>query len=155
MHAVIRSRNVNVDYLDPKRLDLPRKSWLTNHTPNHAPRLVPFQNASVIDMVVNLLLFIPFGTLLVLLIPDLGYARVSYSILTIGIISSAFELWQLFVPARTASVTDVILNTMGGAIGAFLFRFWQHRHLSRACLGLAPTRVPLLPRRRQTKTCAR
>ena len=70
----------------------------------------------------NLLLFVPFGFLLVALpgFSRLGLTtKVLFSILAACALSFAIESLQLFL-ARDPSMVDVLLNTVGGATGAWL-----------------------------------
>ena len=77
-----------------------------------------------LDAVQNLLLFIPVGVLLTWLLR--GAAR---AVAAAAVLSLTIELLQLLVPGRDASVIDVVMNSAGAAIGAFLVgwrRFSDH-----------------------------
>lgn len=64
----------------------------------------------------NVLLFMPIGFLMLLRVPRWGVRRIT---LGAAIASLAIESTQFLVPGgRVASVDDVILNTLGAAIGA-------------------------------------
>jgi glycopeptide antibiotics resistance protein len=72
-----------------------------------------------INGVLNFICFLPFGFL---------FSRMSFAVSPIVaatlycfLLSLAVEAAQLFLPGRYASVSDVILNTLGGAVGATLF----------------------------------
>jgi len=73
------------------------------------------------DWTVNLIGFIPFGFFLMLTL------RRRCSILVViglcALSSFSIEAGQIFVPGRFTSTDDLIMNTLGGAVGAFFSRF--------------------------------
>lgn len=70
----------------------------------------------------NIVLFIPFGFLVALLLP---VQRWWLSIVTGFVASCCIELGQLlFMSARTASMADVAVNTLGAVLGASLARLF-------------------------------
>ena len=94
-----------------------------------------------IDVVLNVLLFVPLG--LALALRGVRVRRV----LLLGLLGSlAIELLQLFViTGRDASVSDVLTNTTGATLGALLGWWWRAllfprpavaRRLAAATLGL-------------------
>jgi glycopeptide antibiotics resistance protein len=76
------------------------------------------------DVVVNVAGFIPFGFFFALwfsLAP--GVARPRLMALFLGFtISLAIETLQYFLPTRDSSMTDLLTNTMGTAIGVAWYR---------------------------------
>lgn len=87
-------------------------------------RLVPFDDyncgrvAAFKQLVLNTLMFIPFGFLLPLV--------KKHNLLTVTLLSVAFsvfiEVFQPFISAvRYSDITDVITNTLGGIIGYLLY----------------------------------
>jgi hypothetical protein len=65
----------------------------------------------------NILLFVPFGVLLVLAAPRWSPSVV----IALGcLLSVGIELVQLGIPSRITAVSDVIANTTGAAIGCLL-----------------------------------
>ena len=87
-------------------------------------RLVPFDDyncgrvAAFKQLVLNTLMFIPFGFLLPLVR--------KHNLLTVTLLSVAFsvfiEVFQPFISAvRYSDITDVITNTLGGIIGYLLY----------------------------------
>lgn len=82
--------------------------------------------SSVKDYLQNILLFIPFG---------IGLAKITASknaknnlvktlaitLLTSTIISTTVELTQFLLPTRTSNLTDIIYNSLGGALGGFIY----------------------------------
>lgn len=71
----------------------------------------PFDLASA---VANVAIFVPVGALLAL---RTGRAR---AVLAAAAFSATIEVLQLAVPGRTTSVDDLIWNTTGAALGAWL-----------------------------------
>ena len=75
----------------------------------------------VLESVANVLLFMPFGAALAFRGLPLGRAA-GYGLA----LSVAIEVSQLLViPGRTASVDDVLLNTLGAALGHMLLSRWR------------------------------
>lgn len=73
----------------------------------------------VVDVIGNIVLFLPFGFCLTMKFPELKGVQ----ILFLGaFFSSTIECIQLFLPNRITDIDDVILNTTGAVIGYFLFR---------------------------------
>lgn len=121
--AVVWVGDSSFDYLAPGALVIPERFTLKDY---HAWNPVAFvdapdKGAAVQDWVVNLLGFIPFGWLVVMLRwPRPGV--VAATVLSAGI-SLTIELGQLLVFAgRYPSTQDIILNALGGALGAWLAR---------------------------------
>jgi glycopeptide antibiotics resistance protein len=68
----------------------------------------------VLEFTANIVLFLPFGLLATIAYPRLRPVLV----IAIGFASSVvIELVQLAIPSRYATVSDVIANTVGAAIG--------------------------------------
>jgi VanZ like protein len=75
----------------------------------------------VVDVLLNLLLFVPYGMALFLLGMSWRKACILIVASTITI-----ELLQLtVVSGRDASLSDVLTNSLGGSVGFFLGRNWQ------------------------------
>lgn len=72
-----------------------------------------------INLIGNLILFIPFGFLLPVLFKRCSFFKVLFSSF---IFSFLIEIIQLFLP-RGTDVDDVWLNCLGGIIGWFLFQY--------------------------------
>ena len=78
--------------------------------------------AVVLEFLANVVLFTPFGVLLVLAFPGVRW----WAVVLTGFLSSiGIELVQLGIPSRVASVSDVIANTTGTALGLVLARSWR------------------------------
>jgi glycopeptide antibiotics resistance protein len=84
-----------------------------------------FSLAVVVDLVGNLLLFIPFGFCFAPVTPPpnrRGVTTVALSALTLSL---AVELFQSFGHNRIASMTDVCTNVAGAIIGAKAMLRWR------------------------------
>lgn len=72
------------------------------------------------NLVANLLLFLPFGFALGLRFPTAPWWR---GLLAIVLLSASVELVQLVADlGRSADITDVLTNTLGGLVGLLLAR---------------------------------
>src|SRR3989442_6439256 len=72
----------------------------------------------VADVIVNVILFVPFGAAL-----SVAGTRLLRVCLVAALFSGAIELTQLFVPGRDSSLSDVMSNTTGAAVGYALARY--------------------------------
>jgi VanZ family protein len=79
---------------------------------------------SVKDLVGNILLFAPlgFGWAGCINAENKHYKSLILSILLCGALSGFVEFLQLLLSERTSSFVDIIVNTFGGFLGAFLFQ---------------------------------
>ena len=75
------------------------------------------QTYRLIEFSSNVVLYVPLGVLAMAAWPSRWWVRVC---LLAGAVSGTFELLQRFLAGRTASLQDVVANTLGGAIGAAL-----------------------------------
>ena len=85
----------------------------------------------VLEFTANIVLFLPFGAAAVFTVPLRAPAAAS-TLIVIGtgcLASTAIELTQLAVPGRVTTISDVIANTLGTAIGLALA--WWVRGLIR------------------------
>ncbi len=74
---------------------------------------------SFVNFFGNIGFFIPLGFFVPLLTRKLASG---WKVLLFGcLVSILIEVWQLFIPARGTDIDDVILNTLGTAIGYFCF----------------------------------
>lgn len=97
-------------------------------------------HASRADLLTNLLVYVPFGMLLALRLRQ-GRRWVGVVLLCLlsgTMLSVALEVLQAYIPGRTPSVLDIILNSLGSLAGALLVsilspqtslgaRFWHWR----------------------------
>ena len=72
----------------------------------------------VADVIINVILFVPFGAAL-----GVAGTRLLRVCLVGALFSGAIELAQLFVPGRDSSLSDVLSNTTGAAVGYALARY--------------------------------
>ncbi|MDR6904794.1 glycopeptide antibiotics resistance protein [Agromyces sp. 3263] len=79
---------------------------------------IPVEPAYVVlEFTANVVLFLPFGALATIASPRLR----PMAVIAIGFASSVvIELVQLAIPSRYATVSDVIANTLGTAIGCLI-----------------------------------
>jgi VanZ family protein len=81
---------------------------------------------SIKDLIGNILLFIPlgFGGRGWINIESKKYKSLISSIFLCSVLSGSVEFLQLFLPERTSSFIDIVINTFGGLLGALLFQKW-------------------------------
>jgi glycopeptide antibiotics resistance protein len=85
--------------------------------------------AMVFEFLANVALFVPFGLLLAASIPTWS----PWAIIGVGLVASvAIELVQLGIPSRVSTVSDVIANTAGTAIGCTMVMWWRMSRADRA-----------------------
>jgi glycopeptide antibiotics resistance protein len=93
-------------------------------------KLVPFsataeQGASrPSEVIINLLLFVPFGLFLGLLAPWWSWRRLAG---VTAVVSLALEATQFVLAIGSTDVTDVLVNTAGALIGFGLVALARHR----------------------------
>ena len=77
----------------------------------------------VVPMIANVLLFVPWGFLTFITLYTVDRPTLQTYVLTI-LLGLSFTLgiegWQYFLPSRVADINDVIWNTTGAVLGAFL-----------------------------------
>ncbi|WP_238476176.1 VanZ family protein [Agromyces mariniharenae] len=75
--------------------------------------------AIVLEFLANVALFTPLGALLVLAFPGVRW----WAVLLAGfLLSVGIELVQLTIPSRVSTLSDVVANTAGTAVGLLLVR---------------------------------
>ena len=86
------------------------------HWTTDALGLTPVQGYEVVQFAANILLFVPFGALVLLMWHRAGVVHATVA----GAAAAALiELLQFLArPERLASVQDVVANTLGAAVGA-------------------------------------
>ncbi len=74
------------------------------------------------DLIINLLIYIPFGLLLVLLLNRFGQYKTTYlqAIIIAALVSLSIECLQLFIPSRAQSFVDFGMNSVGAGLGCLL-----------------------------------
>lgn len=93
----------------PTHVDAPASGLLSAIT-----RAVPWLTYARIEFTANILLFVPFGALAMLLLPRI---RWWYALAAALLFSTTAELLQMLATDRTSSLQDVVANTLGAAIG--------------------------------------
>ena len=96
------------------------------HTILSSPREDAYMTLSYLkDIVQNILGFVPFGFLAIsaiALTPRLSDRSKSMIVVFFGFaFSLSIELIQIFIPARSSSLTDISTNTLGAALGVLIF----------------------------------
>lgn len=78
-----------------------------------------FYTYTVLEFVANIALFIPFGLLLAL-----GWSRLkTWHLAVLGLVTSgAIEFVQIFLPTRFSTISDLVANTAGAAVGCLFVR---------------------------------
>jgi|SRR5215212_9914255 len=77
----------------------------------------------VMPVIANVLLFVPWGMLAFISLYNTERPTLQTYVLTILLgfsFSLGIEGWQYFLPSRVADINDVIWNTAGTIVGAFL-----------------------------------
>ena len=85
---------------------------------------------AVLEPTANVLLFVPFSFFLTAMLErwlkwPLNKFYVFLAIVFLSALqSSTVEFLQVFLPDRSPTVTDLVMNTLGGIIGFIIFRIW-------------------------------
>jgi len=90
----------------------------------------PFQDVRLskrwaVDVVENILLFIPFSYLYLRSQALTQPRRLMRILLGAALLSGTIECVQLFNTSRVTSMTDVIANIIGAFLGAWLYVIWR------------------------------
>lgn len=91
---------------------------------------VPREPAAIVfEFLANVALFVPFGLLVAASVPKWS----PWAIIGLGLLAGvAIELVQLGIPSRVSTVSDVIANTAGTAIGCTMVYWWRMSRAGRA-----------------------
>jgi glycopeptide antibiotics resistance protein len=84
---------------------------------------IPREPAAIVfEFVANIALFVPFGLLVSAAAPRWS----PWAVIASGfVVSAAIELGQLGIPSRVPTISDVIANTAGTALGCALLTWWR------------------------------
>ncbi len=86
---------------------------------------------TILDIIINFVGFIPFGFLLSATLEKLGRTcRKHYALMAFilcFVVSLIIEISQAWVPSRSSSIHDLILNILGGLAGIAAFRLFISR----------------------------
>ena len=113
-------------------LDIPRKMKVLRRE----VLVPPWKNVQVnrfffVDVGLNFIAFVPFGFFAVAALTQLGgrlNARAFHLAAPIGIITSLLiELSQCWLPSRSSTLLDLILNSLGTGAGVALYGIFQRR----------------------------
>lgn len=115
-------------------LDLIVPAWMKVLQPkalSWPKREVVERPSGVKDVVVNFTGFVPFGFLFIATFARLEGIRIRralwIAVLASLLFSLSIEIAQMWIPSRNSSMLDLILNTLGGGMGALLFRMIPSR----------------------------
>jgi len=92
----------------------------------HRPVSMRIISLIIVPIIINILLFVPFGFLLFIALYTIERPTVQTYVLTLfaGLtFSCAIEAWQYFLPDRVADINDIIWNSVGVLAGAVLAHF--------------------------------
>jgi hypothetical protein len=88
-----------------------------------------FNRGFIMDAIINLIGFIPFAFILSAILVGAGGALEKRAVLiTVAfcfLVSLTLEILQAWMPSRSSSLLDLMLNTIGGWTGAFIYRFFS------------------------------
>lgn len=96
---------------------------LMNQLRGDEPVPTPLLVTLLMPIILNMLIFVPFGFLLFILLDHPARSLAQSYLLTFFIslaLSVGIEAWQYFLPTRVTDVNDVIWNALGAEIGAIL-----------------------------------
>ncbi|MEA4870487.1 MAG: VanZ family protein [Christensenella sp.] len=96
--------------------------------------LIPFNDHSFPEMRFNVLVFLPLGFYLSALAPRIMVVR---NLLILVTASALLELAQYVLAIGYSDITDLMLNTLGGAIGIVLFSIFSRlfgKNMNRAVM---------------------
>jgi glycopeptide antibiotics resistance protein len=106
-----------IDYSHPSSLRIPR--YLATVEAHHKFNPVPRKTVAIDrDFIVNLLGFIPLGMLLICL--SGGSLSVMAATALCACLSLTIEVGQLFFAGRVTETADLLLNTLGAGLGAWI-----------------------------------
>ena len=122
--ALVRTDGTAIDYAADARGTLeasPPRFWYAHQYFT----LVPFRDFNLHDAFVNVVGYVPLGLLFGVWGWLWGGARRGWRrsvalVLAVAAVSATLETLQFFIPVRHPSTTDLVLNTLGGAIGVLL-----------------------------------
>lgn len=84
-----------------------------------AARILGIPPYVIVDLVGNIVVFVPIGVVLTLAIEHNHWRdRMVFATLLGAVLSLCIELLQLLLPTRVPGVEDWLLNTAGAALGA-------------------------------------
>jgi len=117
--AILQVDDVAIDYLDAASTSIPRGWWEMRRL-----NIWDFDDRANwyrdLDVYVNFLGFLPFGALVVLI--SRGRLGVLKIMMYGGLLSLSIESLQILIPVRNPSLSDLLLNTSGAGVGAYLMQ---------------------------------
>lgn len=128
-NSVNNEHNTDGELVIPETFKVLRKSILT------LPWFEFHLNLNyLLDVLINILGFIPLGFILTLYLSwvlDMNDKIAYICAIAIGVtLSLAIEIVQVFIPVRNSSTGDLILNSLGTAIGMMIFYLFSKNYVS-------------------------
>jgi hypothetical protein len=118
--ALVKNHAGSTDLMIPKTFIPLKRTFLSLNWGN-----IKFNRSFFKDNIINLFGFIPFGFFFLALLwktSEVRWYRISMMvILSGGVLSLIIELIQVYLPSRSSSLIDLILNTVGTGVGVLLF----------------------------------
>ena len=110
-------------------LEIPsRMQVLETKSPGATLARFGFNRSFIADMIINFFGFIPFGFILFATLIRFGETFEKHGVLiTVAFcfsVSLALEIVQAWIPSRSSHMLDLLLNTLGGWLGAVGCRFF-------------------------------
>jgi VanZ family protein len=104
------------------------------------PKRIHFTlNSDLNNLIANILLFLPLGFFYHL------STRQRSALLLGAVVSLSIETVQLFIPARTPSIIDILANTGGAGLGAGIYSFISARiSITKGTVGRLRLETPLM-----------
>lgn len=97
--------------------------------------IIPFQSNSLLLFALNIIMFIPMGSLIPIVFKKKYWKTIN--ILMVGILTSLFiEVVQLMFVGRAADIDDILSNTIGCLIGYFIYKLVNENYKSSQNLGV-------------------
>lgn len=98
--------------------------YVSSISGKNIPGLFPYQDTVFHTLIYSILAFF-FARALKNTSSGIAFAKlVIFSVIFACVYGITDELHQLFVPYRTASAVDVLIDTLGGLLGSLIYR-WQ------------------------------
>ena len=124
--------SVIVITMAPRQLIAPARAAFMDIASAFSASLLASLTHVEVEGALNLILFVPLGVALALLLPRGLWPLTPVFVF---VVSFAIENGQVLIPGRVPDAQDILWNTVGGILGAFLAGVIRevHRSARRAC----------------------
>jgi VanZ family protein len=112
--------------------------------------VTPIRTIGLIDLINNVLLFLPLGFGLSWEARKIGLRKVAVIAAIVLIcfsLSLTVELLQIFLPSRYPSLIDVFFNTISGFLGCIVFNLWESKLINNAIIIINKAKLLLYDRK--------